>query len=225
MNAPSAGRDGGESHNPFATKFLRPGALKFMFADGDRIQHAGDLIRQLERQGFHGQIVGPHGSGKSTLLRNLAIELEANNIRAIDVRLNDQNRRLPATLVSEVQAADQPTVVLVDGYEQLLWWRRVWLRSICRRYQVGLVVTAHTDMGLPELYRTEVTIESARRVIASLCRQQAVEADGSVQLRERVERLTRDLPTRLAEHQGNLRDLLFELYDDVVAGEAAQRTK
>ena len=53
---------------------------------------------------------------------------------------------------------------LIDGYEQLSRWNRFCLQRRCKRWGHGLLVTAHSDVGLPELYRTGVTVETAVRV-------------------------------------------------------------
>ena len=55
-------------HNPFATRFTRPGALGYLFPPGES---AESLVDHLRQNGWRGEIIGPHGSGKSTLLAAL----------------------------------------------------------------------------------------------------------------------------------------------------------
>ena len=66
--------------NPFATRFVRPGAMRYHFALGESETEAHrryrELVRDLVAKGA-GLIVGPHGSGKSTLLRSLDSALAA----------------------------------------------------------------------------------------------------------------------------------------------------
>ena len=59
MPAPDAAKS-----NPFSTRFIRPGAIEYLFAPG---QTADSLIDRLRHNQWRGQIIGPHGSGKSTL--------------------------------------------------------------------------------------------------------------------------------------------------------------
>jgi hypothetical protein len=183
--------------NPFASRHIRPGALPFLFQDGCSVV---DVVQRLKSQRFRGQIIGPHGSGKSTLLRALANELEGRGHRVTLVQLNNQRRSLPPL-------STQPHVVLVDGYEQLSRWSRWRLRSVCRRLGHGLVVTAHTETSLPDLYRTSIDASVAQQVIASLLDNSHI-MDPALRAT-----LTHALPDRLRAHSNNLRNVLFELYD------------
>jgi hypothetical protein len=91
---------------------------------------------------------------------------------------------------------------VVDGYEQLGWLQRTWLKWQCRRRGAGLLVTAHDDVGLPPLWQTETSAELTQRVVARLLG----ESDAEWLDEDHVERL-------LATHRGNLREVLFALYD------------
>lgn len=94
------------------------------------------------------------------------------------------------------------TQVVVDGCEQVGWLQRTWLTWHCRRHRAGLLVTAHDDLGLPQLWRTETSAELTQRIVARLL----AERDAAWLRAEQVERL-------FAEHQGNVREVLFALYD------------
>ena len=94
------------------------------------------------------------------------------------------------------------TQILVDGYEQLGWLQRTWLKWQCRRRGAGLLVTAHDDVGLPPLWQTETSAELTQRVVARLLG----ESDAEWLDEDHVERL-------LATQRGNLREVLFALYD------------
>ena len=72
--------------NPFSTRFVRPGAVPYLFAPG---QSADGLVRRLAGFGWRGQIIGPHGSGKSTLLAALAEPLARAGRRSWTVCLHD----------------------------------------------------------------------------------------------------------------------------------------
>jgi hypothetical protein len=93
-------------------------------------------------------------------------------------------------------------LLVIDGYEQLGWLTRGRVERHCRRHATGLLVAAHRSMGLPPLYRTEVTPATAAAVIRDL-----LPAGG-----ERVLD-GYDVPARLRANRGSLRAVLFELYD------------
>lgn len=185
--------------NPFSTRFVRPGAIPFRFPQGE---DAATLVARLERQGWWGQIVGPHGSGKSTLLATLLPELRRRRT-VISVALHADERRLPAN----VWTASGAILLVVDGYEQLGWWSRQRLQGHCRRRQCGLLVTTHRSLGLPDLFRTCVTPALAQALI-----------EGLLPKEHRPLLSDRDLERHLARHRGSLREVLFELYDHYETG-------
>lgn len=198
--------------NPFATRRTRPGALPYIFAHG---QTAAMLADRLARQGWRGQIVGPHGAGKSTLLCSVQQELSRQEIPLQCVTLRDggegTNSIWKSLAADRASAADRavstfdfrlpPSVVLLDGGEQLGWlaWRR--LLWHCRRHRLGLVVTTHRDLGLPTLIAIQPTPAIARQVVAALL------AD----LSPRV--AAAEVDTAFHWHGGNIREALFSLYD------------
>jgi hypothetical protein len=182
--------------NPFATRFVRPGAVPYFFPPGES---AATLAGRLRETGWWGQVVGPHGSGKSTLLAALLPELRRAGLEPLVATLHDGQRRLPGEVWrAEWRAA---TVVVVDGYEQLSGWQRFRLKRRCRRYGCGLLVTSHGTVGLAELYRTPVAEETAERVVEFLLArsEQAVTPE--------------EVRGRLSARAGNLREALFDLYD------------
>lgn len=188
--------------NPFVTRRVRPGAIPFIFPPGDSLEA---LLQRLGDPCGWGQIIGPHGSGKSTLLHTLLAELRQQGVRVEFFTLNQSQRRLPMTF-AETRRWDHNTQVLVDGYEQLSWWNRWRLQRFCRRRHAGLLVTAHRDMGLPTLYQTAVSLRTAQAVVDHL-------------LHEFSSRITPapitpdDVAQSCDQHQGNLREALFALYD------------
>jgi hypothetical protein len=187
----------GEVENPFCTARVRPGAIPFAFPTG---QTAAALVARLGAQGWRGQIIGPHGSGKSTLVASLILELARHGRRPFLVELHDGQRRLPVDL-RRVPGLDSTAVVIVDGYEQLAFLPRLRLRWFCRRQGLGLLVTSHTSVGLPELYATSTTAGQACELAAHLLGPEAA--------------LIRpeEVAERFARHEGDLREVLFDLYD------------
>jgi hypothetical protein len=182
--------------NPFSTRHVRPGALDFVFPSG---VSAADVVARLERSDWRGAIVGAHGSGKSTLLVALVPEIERTGRRVISFALHDGQRTLPAKL-SELPH-DLPTLIIVDGYEQLSHWSRWRLDRFIRRRHWGLLVTSHTPVGLPTIYQTGTTLELARQIVTQL-----VPADDTSVTAD-------DVAEPFSLHRGDMREALFTLYD------------
>ena len=158
-------------------------------------------MRRLAEGGWTGQIVGPHGSGKSTLLASLRAALHDAGRRTHLVVLHDGRRRMPPEDWPPAEPLCGNTVVLVDGYEQLSRISRASLRRACRNAQCGLIATCHASVGLPELFHTTSDAQVVSRVVRQLLSGHSMKVN-DVQLRR-----------MLAEHDQNVRELLFALYD------------
>jgi len=183
--------------NPFATCHVRPGAMPFLFDEG---QSAATLIDELRRGEWRGQIIGPHGTGKSTLLATLIPALEQAGRSPNLVVLRDGQRRLPPETL--VKLGKHAPLLIVDGYEQLSWISRWRLKRRCRRLGCGLIVTAHRDVGLTTIYRTSGDSHTARRVVEQLLSGNESSPLDATELADAWRR-----------HRGNLREMLFDLYD------------
>jgi hypothetical protein len=186
------------SSNPFATRFTRPGALAYRFAEG---QDAERLVDALASQGWWGQIVGPHGSGKSTLLHTLAVGVAQRGRKIVWLTQTQGQRRL-AVSHEDAAAWDSATLVMIDGYEQLGWLTRRWLKGVCRRQGAGLLVTAHEDVGLPPLATTAPDLATLQVLVAELLPGQDTGLVGP-----------EDVSECYQAHAGNARETLFALYD------------
>ena len=187
----------GGAGNPFSTRYVRPGALSFEFPPETS---AARLVDKLADLNWRGQIIGPHGSGKSTLLAALVEELGRRGHAVRCYELHDGQRRLPSRPLREI-AGSEPELCVIDGYEQLSWLSRARLKWSLARRRAGLLITAHLDLGLPVLMRTEVTSDLARRLVARL-----LEAcNGEIK--------TADIDAAWQNSGGNLREMFFELYD------------
>ena len=183
--------------NPFSSRFVRPGAVPFLFPQGEDVQ---SLVERLRTNRWRGQIVGPHGSGKSSLLACIVPALERLGRCVLRVELHDNERRLPFDLGRSAEIGHD-TIVLVDGYEQLSLGSRLSLKWFCRRKRIGLVVTTHASVGLPTLLRTSTDLGLAERIVAQLLSEHSVRVT-----REEIEASYR-------RRDGNLRELFFDLYD------------
>mgnify|MGYP005840923067 FL=1 len=184
------------AENPFSASRVRPGAIGFRFPPGDCL---ASVIERLRQSGWRGQIVGPHGSGKSTLLAALVGEFAHNGPPVACVELHDRQRRLPEEF--DLTRLSAGTLVVVDGYEQLSLWSRLRLKAACRRHRLGLLATAHRDVGLPTLISTTTSVTLAQEVVRELL----ADRDCSIEIEQ--------IAARFARHQGNLREVLFDLYD------------
>jgi len=192
--------------NPFSTKFIRAGEIPFIFADGSS---EPDVWETLKSNGMRGQIVGPHGTGKSTLLRQLTVRLEACDKVAsvMAARLTAEDHCLPWGL-GDIWRAPGDTVLVVDGFEQLAWLRRMMLLVVTGARRLGLVVTAHRQqIQLPLLLQTNSSASTLRAVVHCLLADQVPDAGdvewiGDAELRQLLDTC-----------DGSTREVLFRLFD------------
>lgn len=190
--------------NPFASRFLRPGAIPFLFPEGRSLSQ---LVAQLAGQDGWGQIVGPHGSGKSTLLAALVDALRASGCRLVVHTLRRGQRR-PAAWPPPPDTQQ----LVIDGYEQLSWGWRWRIKAWCRRHGCGLLVTTHRDLGLPTLWTTTTDLPTLRKVVDHLL-QHASPPTAKAAGPDQAPFSEQELAAALTAAGGNLREALFRLYD------------
>ncbi len=183
--------------NPFSTRYVRPGALRFLFEPGIQPE---SLVARLAARGWRGQILGPHGSGKSTLLAALRTPLARAGQRLCEFALHDRQRRLPFEWL-RLASAQRATLIVIDGFEQLNAWNRLLVRWHCRRSGRGLLVTTHRDLGLPTLYETRTSVHLAQCLAAELLSAQQGALPNEV------------IAQCFAAARGDMRETLFALYD------------
>ena len=181
--------------NPFSTCWIRPDRCSYRFPSAGQ---PGQLMEGLLRAGG-GQVVGPHGVGKSTLLFTLQAELMKRGYQVARIQLHAGQRRLAPWGEEKTMAAS--SWLIVDGFEQLPAWRRWKLVWQCRRRRVRLLVSSHRCHRFPFTWQLAPGPELACSLVDDL--QQEI---GNVVTSEDVEQLFR-------EHQGNIRELLFDCYD------------
>jgi len=184
------------SSNPFATRFTRPGAIEYLFPDGESVE---SLVTRLREHAWQGEIVGPHGAGKSTLLATLIEPLTSAGRSVIQATLHQGENSLPPAL-DEWRSWTAATQVIVDGYEQLTWWSRRQLARRVRDQQAGLLVTSHAPTGLPTLTVVAPRVEAAQQVVKRLVPDDEIITPA-------------DVDQTFRACNGNIREMLFQLYD------------
>src|SRR5439155_10501506 len=104
---------------------------------------------------------------------------------------NDRRRDFPLKLLRGVSASD---IVIVDGAEQLSWFRWQSLR-IRARNAGGLIITTHTSGRLQRLLETRTSPALLKHLVLQLSNDPF------------------DCDALFARHRGNIRDGLRDLYD------------
>lgn len=184
--------------NPFSTRYTCPSAVDYLFPVGT---DTGQVVDKLHDAAWWGQIIGPHGSGKSTLLNTLVPALKQAGRSVAFYTLHRSERRLPIDR-AQTRAWDSNTQVIVDGYEQLGWMQRIWLRRKCLAQRTGLLVTAHRCMGLPLLWQTTTSTDLAWQIVMRLL------------ARPNYDCISRaDVEEAYKTTQGDVRETFMALYD------------
>ena len=185
--------------NPFCAARLRPGTIDFVFEQGKSLQQ---LVDALEANAWQGQITGGHGTGKSTLLAALTPAIEDRGRLVKSITLAAGQRRLPREFITSLRLSAGLGVAAVDGIEQLRSWNRLLLKRFCRTHGVGPRRGVASFGGLAQSLRNGRRrgpgLEGGRSGFKTAFRRGSRSAISS---------------QRLARHQGNLREALFDLYD------------
>lgn len=179
-------RGTGAASNPFSSSRVEPGAVPLV---GLSARH---LYDELSRLGRMAQVIGPHGAGKSTLLAHLAREARARGEAVSVVRASARGFPWKRTC----------SLLIVDEADSMPEWMRAALRAGCRLTGRGLLLCVHADSGLPTLVRMAPELSTTRLIVAHLCKDRPVKLPDDEQLRGLLD-----------EHGGNLRAVLFALYD------------
>jgi energy-coupling factor transporter ATP-binding protein EcfA2 len=164
-------------------------------------------VERFAAANWRGAIIGPHGSGKSTLLETLRPALVAAGHSISSIALRDRQRRLPRSFIDRTKASpvthsgEECFIVIVDGYEQLLWLERLKLIRECRRRQLGLLVTSHAATCLPTLIRLTPNRQLIEQLVRELCDQVSTHVAAE------------EVVASHACHGSNVREILFDLYD------------
>lgn len=206
--------------NPFSTRFVAPGKLDWIGPEEFFVR----LNARWEAANFRGAILGPHGSGKSTLLEHFVpticgsiwrrdalgnvTELEAtarNRADIVRVVWLQLRKSVTESLRVPWDRLSSGDLLVLDGYEQLSWLQRGTVLRRTWRSGVRLLVTSHRKTALKTVCELSVDEVLARQVVERLLSQGG----------EPTKIGLANLGQRLQNHQGNLRDVLMDLYDEV----------
>ena len=136
----------------------------------------------------------------ATLVETLGEELQRVGRHVVILRLRGgQGHRSSVTPINPPWST--ATQVIADGYEQLGCLGRARLRWTARHAGAGLIVTAHAPAGLPTLLHTAPDLETVQAMVHTLL------GDQLSVIRDQ------DVAASFASHCGNVREVLFDLYD------------
>ncbi len=134
-----------------------------------------------------------------------------------DQSASEDSRRV---LLRSAKKWNRNSLVIVDGWEQLSPMLRLWMFWAIRRRGSNILVTSHRPTLFPTLWTTDVQPEIAQRIVQSLLARHLEETSDNSEEREAQKEIgswktsQESLQDRLVEHQGSLREVLFNLYDD-----------
>lgn len=224
----------GAPNNPYSSIRLGPDGTDYWFASDELREQ---MIATLARSRWNAWLVGRHGAGKTTLARTLLHEAETRGMRVVTFKWSEQTPRLPRTWHGgfrfPLNTPEPVAILFLDGAERMSRAAIDHIRSASASRGFSLIATLHAPpppswLTLPDtrslLHRllqksstqphvTPATIPVAantaafQQIIARLEPQRAMTLD--------------ECETRLARHSGNMRDALFELYDEHEAAHAA----
>ena len=184
-------------HNPFATRFTRPGEIPFQLRGHENLNSIIDSFRDHR---FVSQIVGPHGSGKTTLTQTLEPLLRETfySVRRVTVRDAKRIQSDETEIPNRLDSINR--LMIVDGFERLPWLHRRLLLKNARCPQTGLLITTHRRIaGVPILYEVQPTLETLQRLSHELAPGVIIEKNF--------------LATVFETNEGNIRESLMTLYN------------
>ncbi|NLW84636.1 MAG: hypothetical protein GXY41_09595 [Phycisphaerae bacterium] len=182
-------------HNPFGAGHL--GTIDYI---PQKLSWEQLLIR-LKELDSTAALVGPHGSGKTTLLKSLEKRLREAGIPTAMLFVS-LDVALPWPVIREtVQSLPPYGVLCFDGACHLPFIRFRQLRYLIRKQHAGLIITSHDEGLLPTLIQCQPRLELLTELTCRL-------------LKEKDAIAPSHLATLFETHKGNVRDCLWQLYDE-----------
>ena len=180
-------------NNPFRSEIMD--ALPFQPIDTSW----GDIMTRIKSLNYRASIVGHHGAGKTTLLDQLEPRLAGLGFDIKHLRLDTTTTSFPRKFMRRFLAGlESNSLILFDGADHMAG--RAWQRFLPRTEScAGIVATSHVSGMLPTLVECRTTAELLFRLATEL------KHDTPRELTDRL----------FAEHKGNIRLALRELYDIV----------
>lgn len=157
-----------------------------------------DVADRLKQHRYRGAICGPHGCGKTALLQALGDQLMEHGLTPLPLFINaDQRGQLPRDWARTIRRARPTDALLLDGYDLLPIWARLWVLFASMRAG-AVVVTAHRHTRMTTIARPS----TSPKLLQQLIHQLAPSVNGSI-----------DAHRVYHETKGNLREALRRCYD------------
>lgn len=127
-----------------------------------------EIATRLRRHGYRGAITGPAGCGKTIMLQALGDELMEHGLSPLPLTIDPQrNKALPTDWRRTIRNARPTDALLLDGYDLLPRWARLWVLLASRRAG-AVVVTANKDVHYKSLAKPRSTAHLLELLIARM---------------------------------------------------------
>ena len=127
-----------------------------------------EVATRLKRHNYRGAICGPAGSGKSVMLQALGDELMDHGLTPLPLILNpDRTSALPQDWRRKIRNARHTDALLLDGYDLLPLWARVWV-SLASMRAGAVIVTSQKQMRFKTLAHLKPTVTLLRQLVDKL---------------------------------------------------------
>lgn len=196
---PSAATVQGRRSNPFATRFIKPGAIPYRFLE---LGGWADLESALAQHAWRGQLIGPHGCGKSTLLADWLPRMSFPEVHYIRCGTSGPLEQSRHQHHDPMRGNGRPEVMqVIDGFDHLPRVRQWASMARARSMRQGLIVTCHRPRRMGFRHHLGPSLETAIWLVDWLQREGPKRVGP-----QDVERTFHDVG-------GNMREMLFRLYD------------
>lgn len=198
--------------NPFCTRFFQPGAIPFFFPPPMTLDKLVERIESCYDPRL--AIVGPHGSGKSTLVQHLLDHPQFNKSAQVigHVRFSAGDTSAERWKLTHralrKSAAEKPSYLLVDGWEQMDRWLQWWVRWRATRRSARILATSHSlPKHFIKIWGTQVDHPVEQHVLEHILREAASGINRETLVASQAWQNSRK------KRGQNLRESLFDMYD------------